>query len=55
MNPQVNTEDLSINENNFPLGKLPLKMNLHQQVYRPKLSKNNSLELFIDNIEKNPF
>lgn len=55
MNPQVNTEDLSINENNFPLGKLPLKMNLYQQVYRSKLSKNNSLELFTDNIEKNPF
>ena len=28
-NPQVNSEDLPIDENKFPLVKLPLKMNLY--------------------------
>ena len=51
-NPQVNSEDLLIDESNFPLDKPPLKTNLYQQLYRSKRSKNNSLELFIDNIKK---
>ena len=51
-NPQVNSEDLLIDESNFPLDKPPLKTNLYQQLYRSKPNKNNSLELFIDNIEK---
>ena len=51
-NTQVNREDLPIDEIKFPLGKPPLKINLHQQIYRSKPSENNSLELFVDNIAK---
>ena len=54
-NPQVNSEDLPIDEINFPLGKSPLKTNLYQQLYRSRPSKHNSLELFIDSIEKELF
>ena len=53
--PQVNSNEPTINENNFPLGKPPPKVNLYQQLYRSKPSTNNSVELFIKSIEKELF
>ena len=37
----------TINENNFPPGKPPPKINAYQQLYRSKPSTNNSFKLFI--------
>ena len=34
---------------------MEMKVNLYQQLYRSKPSKNNSLELFMNNIEKELF
>ena len=51
--PQVNSNEPTINENNFPPGKLHPKINPYQQLYRSKPSTNNSVELFIKSIKKN--
>ena len=53
--PQVNSNEPSINENNFRPGKFPPKINPYQQIYRSKPSANNSVELFIKSIEKELF
>ena len=55
VNPQVKSEDLPLNESKYPHGELPLKANLYQRLYRSKPTKNNSLELLIDNIKKKNF
>ena len=53
--PDINTEETTMNNNSFPPGKPPPKVNPYQQLCRSKPSNNNSLELFIDNIEKELF
>ena len=53
--PDINTEETTMNNNSFPPGKPPPKVNPYQQLFRSKPSNNNSLELFIDNIEKELF
>ena len=53
--PQVNSNEPTINENNFSPGKPPPKANPYQQLYRSKPSTNNSVELFIKSIEKELF
>lgn len=55
VNPQVKSEDLPLNESKYPHGELPLKANLYQRLYQSKPTKNNSLELLIDNIKKKNF
>ena len=52
VHPQVNSNESTINENNFPPGKPPPKINPYQQLYRSKPTTNNSVELFIKSIEK---
>ena len=44
-----------LTENNFPPGKPPPKVNPYQQLYRPKPSTNNTIELFLKSIEKELF
>ena len=53
--PQVNSNEQTINKNNFPPGKSPPKVNLYPWLYRSKPSTNNSVELFIKSIEKELF
>ena len=55
VHPQVNSNESTINENNFPPGKPPPKINPYQQLYRSKPTTNNSVELFIKSIEKELF
>ena len=55
VHPQVNSNEPTINANNFPPGKPPPKINPYQQLYRSKPSTNNSVELFIKSIEKELF
>ena len=55
VHPQVNHNEATITENNFPSGKPPPKINPYQQLYRSKPSTNNSVELFIQSIEKELF
>ena len=55
VHPQVNSNEPTINENNFPPGKPPPKINPYQQLYRSKPITNNSVELFIKSIEKELF
>ena len=55
VHPQVNHNEPTINENNFPPGKPPPKINPYQQLYRSKPSTNNSVELFIKSTEKELF
>ena len=50
-----NSNEPSINENNFPPGKPPPKINPYQQLFRSKPSTNNNVELFIKSIEKELF
>ena len=52
---QVNSNESTINENNFPPGKPPPEANPYQQLYRSKPSTNNSVELSIKSIEKELF
>ena len=52
---QVNSKEATINENNFPPGEPPPKINPYQQLYRSKPSTNNSVELFIKSTEKGLF
>ena len=54
VHPQVNSNEPTINENNFSPGKPSPKINLYQ-LYRSKPSTNNSLELFIKILEKELF
>ena len=49
---QVKSNEPTTKKNNFPPGKPPPKAKPFQQLYRSKLSTNNSLELFIKIIEK---
>ena len=55
VDPQVNIDEPTINENNFPPGKPPPKINPYQQLYKSKPSTNNSVELFIKSIQKELF
>ena len=55
VHPQVNSNEPTINANNFPPGKPPPKINPYQQLYRSKPSTNNSVELFIKSIQKELF
>ena len=55
VHPQFNSNEPTINENNFPLCKPPPKINPYQQLYRSKPNTNNSVELFIKSIEKELF
>ena len=55
VHPQVNSNEPTINENNFPPGKPPPKINSYQQLYRSKPSTNNNVKLFIKSIEKELF
>ena len=55
VHPQVNSNEPTINESNFPPGKPPPKVNPYQQLFRSKPSTNNSVELFIKSIEKKTF
>ena len=55
VHPQVNSNEPTINDNNFPPGKPSHKANPYQQLYRSKPSTNNSIELFIKSIEKELF
>ena len=41
--PQVNSNEPTVNENNFPPGKSP-KVNPYQQLYRSKPSTKNTIE-----------
>ena len=50
--PQVNSNESTINENNFPPGKPPPKINSYQH-YRSKPSRNNSVELLLRVLKKN--
>ena len=49
---QVKSNEPSTKKNNFSPGKPPPKAKPFQQLYRSKLSTNNSLELHIKSIEK---
>ena len=52
-NPQVNSEDLHIDKNNFMLGKPFPKVNLHQQLYPSKPSKITAWHYSLIRLKKN--
>ena len=53
VNRQINGNERTISKNNFPPGKSPPKVNLYQQLYRSKPSRNNSVEYLLRILKKN--
>ena len=55
VHPQVNSNEPTSDENNFPPDKRPPMLNPYQQLYRFKRTTNNSVKLFIKSTEKELF
>ena len=55
VHPKVNSNEPTVNKNNFPPGKLPPGINPYQQLYRSKPSTDNGVELFMKSTEKELF